>query len=173
MARCQVDGIDKTGAKDQFLTIRCINEYEAKEIGDWKSKLETQRGAIFMNELRNNINKFTRWTVQALLGGSNQLKLGYVSRSNLASGAGHSILSIDSYLPLDFAKQIEMNIRNIWGIVKTVADQVNKYDDGKYVLLKEPNKNLLQLYSIPNGETVEGEVEDADVSDSEEQNYRE
>jgi hypothetical protein len=40
--------------------------------------LDTQRGAVLANELRNNACKLAKWTVQALLAGSDQIKFGYV-----------------------------------------------------------------------------------------------
>ena len=169
IARCQVDGIEQTGAGSQLLTIRAINEYQPTF--DWKSKLDAQRGSIFMNELKNNLNKFTRWTAQALLSGSDKLKLGFISRAHFGNPNQHVILSVDKYAPLDFAKQIEMNIKNIWGIVRQVVDTLNKHPDGQFLLVKDPMKQALQLYGIPDGENIDDEMivpdEDADVSDTE------
>jgi hypothetical protein len=45
---------------------------------EWRQKLDTQRGAVLANELRNNACKLAKWTVQALLAGSDQIKFGYV-----------------------------------------------------------------------------------------------
>lgn len=43
---------------------------------DWRQKLDTQRGAVLANELKNNACKLAKWTVQALLAGSDTLKFG-------------------------------------------------------------------------------------------------
>lgn len=45
---------------------------------EWRQKLDTQRGAVLANELRNNACKLAKWTVQALLAGSDQIKFGLV-----------------------------------------------------------------------------------------------
>ncbi len=34
---------------------------------EWRQKLDTQRGAVLANELKNNACKLAKWTVQALL----------------------------------------------------------------------------------------------------------
>lgn len=42
-----------------------------------------------------------------------------------------------------------LNLNNGWAIVRTIVDMVLRMDDGKYVLVKDPNKPLLRLYSVP------------------------
>eukprot|EP00959_Pyramimonas_sp_CCMP1952_P435169 9112316-Pyramimonas_sp.AAC.2 len=42
-----------------------------------------------------------------------------------------------------------MNVNNMWGILKTVVDMCMKLGDGKYVLVKDPNKPLVRLYEVP------------------------
>jgi translation initiation factor 3 subunit D len=42
--------------------------------------------------------------------------------------------------PIDFAVQLNVSLANGWGIVRTVADLCLKMPDGKYVLVKDPNK---------------------------------
>ena len=36
-----------------------------------------------------------------------------------------------------------------WGIVRALVDMLLKLEDGKYLLVKDPNKELLRLYNIP------------------------
>lgn len=43
---------------------------------DWRQRLESQRGAVFATELRNNSNKLSKWTAAALLSGVDMIKLG-------------------------------------------------------------------------------------------------
>lgn len=63
--------------------------------------------------------------------------------------------------PRDFANQMALNLANGWGIVRTIIDFCLKMDDGKYVLVKDPNKPVLRLYSVPEN-TFEEEVDEAD-----------
>lgn len=55
---------------------------------------------------------------------------------------------------------MNLNIANGWGIVRTIVDMVLKMDDGKYVLVKDPNKNVLRLYQVP-ADTFEDDGEGA------------
>ena len=64
----------------------------------------------------------------------------YVSRMNPRDNTRHTILSTTSIRPLDFAAQLNVSLANGWGIVRTVVDLALKAPEGKYVLLKDPNK---------------------------------
>lgn len=63
----------------QYLNIKALNEWDSKHSGgvDWRQKLDVQRGAVLANELKNNACKLAKWTVQAILAGSDLLKFGY------------------------------------------------------------------------------------------------
>ena len=43
---------------------------------DWRAKLDSQRGAVLAAELKNNSFKLAKWTMNALLAGSDQIKFG-------------------------------------------------------------------------------------------------
>ena len=62
--------------------------------------------------------------------------------------------------PRDFAAQMALNLNNGWAIVRTIVDMVLRMDDGKYVLVKDPNKSLLRLYSVPLNTFDEEEIEE-------------
>lgn len=51
--------------------------------------------------------------------------------------------------PKDFAMQINLHMENCWGIVRAVIDLCLKLDEGKYLIVKEPNKPVMRLYSVP------------------------
>jgi len=44
---------------------------------------------------------------------------------------------------------MNLNLNNGWAIVRTFVDMVMKEDDGKYVLVKDPNKPTIRLYNVP------------------------
>jgi translation initiation factor 3 subunit D len=85
----------------------------------------------------------------------------FVSRTNPRSPNDHIILGVLGYKPRDFASQMNLNLANGWGIVRTIVDMVLKMEDGKYVLVKDPNKSVLRLYAVP-AETFEEEESVAD-----------
>lgn len=59
-----------------------------------------------------------------------------------------------------------LNLNNGWGIVRTIVDMCLKMDEGKYVLVKDPNKPVLRLYSVPD-HTFEEDVEESQVAEAE------
>lgn len=54
---------------------------------------------------------------------------------------------------------MNLNLANGWGIVRTICDMCLKMPEGKYVLVKDPNKPVLRLYHVPDN-TFEDEVEE-------------
>jgi len=46
---------------------------------------------------------------------------------------------------------MNLQLSNGWGIVRTIADMCLKREDGKFILVKDPNKTILRLYEVPAG----------------------
>ncbi|TLD28163.1 hypothetical protein PspLS_03982 [Pyricularia sp. CBS 133598] len=158
VVRTELDAVQKNSnnGEDQFLTVRALNEFDNKAQGsggalDWRSKLVSQRGAVVATEMKNNSCKLAKWTVQSILAKADVLKLGFVSRANPKSNDKHVILGVIGWKPKDFANQMNLHLSNGWGIVRTIADMCLKREDGKYVLVKDPNKTILRLYEVPAG----------------------
>ncbi|XP_021721567.1 eukaryotic translation initiation factor 3 subunit D-like [Chenopodium quinoa] len=150
VARCELQSVLESNNQRQFLTLNALNEFDPKYSGvDWRQKLETQRGAVLATELKNNSNKMAKWTAQALLGGADLMKLGYVSRVHPRDHFNHVILGVVGYKPRDFAAQINLNMANMWGIVKSIVDLCMKLNEGKYVLVKDPSKPQVRIYEVP------------------------
>ena len=94
--------------------------------------------------------KLARWTTQAMLAKADLMKLGFVSRQNPKSTAEHVIVGVLGYKPREFASQMNLNVGNGWAIVKAFVDMVQKVEgDGKFVLVKDPNKPTIRLYQVP------------------------
>lgn len=64
----------------------------------------------------------------------------YVSRANPKDKWRHAILSTQTMRPSDFAHQLNISLANGWGIVRTITDLCLKQPEGKYVLIKDPNR---------------------------------
>lgn len=163
IVRTELDAVIKNNISgdDQFLVIKALNEFDSKAPGsggalDWRAKLASQRGAVVATEMKNNSCKLARWTVQSILANADQMKLGFVSRTNPRSPNDHVILGVLGYKPRDFAAQMNLNLANGWGIVRTFVDMVMQKGDGKYVLVKDPNKSVVRLYQVPD-DTFEDE----------------
>uniref|UniRef100_A0A1J3DZC3 Eukaryotic translation initiation factor 3 subunit D n=1 Tax=Noccaea caerulescens TaxID=107243 RepID=A0A1J3DZC3_NOCCA len=150
VARCELQSTVDLNNQKSFLTLNALNEFDPKYSGvDWRQKLETQRGAVLANELKNNGNKLAKWTAQALLANADMMKIGFVSRVHPRDHFNHVILSILGYKPKDFAGQINLNTNNMWGIVKSIVDLCMKLSEGKYVLVKDPSKPQVRIYEVP------------------------
>lgn len=72
----------------------------------------------------------------------------YVSRANPRDSSRHTILGTQWYKPREFASQMNISLANGWGIVRTIADLCFKQPEGKYVLLKDPNKVRFSLHFL-------------------------
>ncbi|KAF8984881.1 hypothetical protein BGZ46_006680 [Entomortierella lignicola] len=169
--RTEVDAIVKSAqGEDTYITVKALNEFDSRAQGaggamEWRQKLDTQRGAVVATEMKNNSCKLSRWVVQTILAGSDHLKLGFVSRTNAKDSSRHAILGTQICRPKEFASQMGLQITNGWGIVKTVVDLALKLPEGKYVLVKDPNKPVIRLYSVPKStfEDIEGEAEEGEA----------
>lgn len=82
-----------------------------------------------------------------------------MSRTNPKNNNDHVILGVLSAKPREFATQMALNLANGWGIVRTIADMCLKMPEGKYVLVRDPNKSMLRLYQVPEN-TFDEEVEE-------------
>ena len=111
-----------TGGEIQFVNLKALNERDSRSSGgvDWRQKLDTQRGAVLANELKNNACKLAKWTVQSILAGADNLKFGYVTRYNVKDSSRHVILGTQQFKPIEFGQQINLSMDNAWGIVRLV-----------------------------------------------------
>nr|GAT46509.1 predicted protein [Mycena chlorophos] len=155
--RTEVDAFQQgANAKEGqgLVTIRALNEFDPRAQGaggapDWRAKLDSQRGAVVATEMKNNSCKLAKWTVQSVLAGAELLKIGYISRATPRDNTRHVILSAASMRPSEFAAQLNVSLNNGWGIVRSITDICMKLPEGKYVLVKDPNKPVVRLYAVP------------------------
>jgi len=152
LCRGEVDAVIKGKQNEElFARLYALNEIDSKATGgiDWRQKLDSQRGAVLATELKNNSNKLAKWTLQAMLAGADLIKLGYVSRTNPKLAENHVIIGTGVYKPREFAPLINLNIGNAWGILKAIIDLCLQLEEGKYLLLKDPNKPVVRFYAVP------------------------
>lgn len=171
VTRCELHCWANKRDEEQFMTCHSLNEWDSRFSGgvNWRQKIDQQRGAVLATELKNNSCKLAKWTAQSILAGAHQMKLGYVSRAVNTNASDHVILATQFFKPKDLALQINLNVNNIWGIVKMICELLLSKPDGKYVLLKDPNKAIVRLYSVPaNSFEEEEEGEEGEEGEGEE-----
>lgn len=171
IVRTELDAVVKTAGVDQFLTIKALNEFDDRAQGsggalNWRQKLGSQLGAVVATEMKNNSCKLARWTTQSILASSHQMKIGFVSRATPKDSNRHVILGVVGFKPRDFAAQMNLNLNNGWGIVRTIVDMCMQMPEGKYVLVKDPNQPVLRLYEVP-ANTFDEEEEEAPAQEGE------
>jgi len=148
-----VGSADKKAAP-QMITIRTLNEFDPRAPGaggapDWRSRLDQSRGAVVATEMKNNSFKLARFTVQSILAGADNMKLGYISRSNPLDPYRHTILGTSWFKPRALAAQMAYNLANGWGIVRTIIDLARAQPAGRFVLAKDPNKQIVRFFRVP------------------------
>ena len=94
------------------------------------------------------------------------MKVAYVSRVHRRDNNAHVILATQGYKPRDLAAQINLSINNMWGVLKSIVDLMSRYEDGKYLLMRDPNKPQLLLYRVP-AETFADEYSDEPLPEDE------
>lgn len=177
VCRTELHGIVKktsgSTSSDQYMTAFALNEYfdstkpysktntPSAGMINWREKLDSQRGAVVGSELKNNAFKIAKWTAQSILANADQMKIGFVSRSVPKNAHEHQILGTQFYRPKDFAAQITLNEGNMWGIIRMFIGLFKDQSEGKYVIMRDPNKAQLKVYSVPAG-TFESDDEDSD-----------
>lgn len=98
-----------------------------------------------------------------MLANSDQIKFGYVSRAHIRDSSRHVILGTQQFKPQEFATQINLSMDNGWGILRCIIDLCMAQKDGKYLIMKDPNKPMIRLYDIPdNTFETEGSEESGD-----------
>jgi translation initiation factor 3 subunit D len=168
VCRTELHGLVK---KTQYMTAFALNEYtplpastgagkdannnnqnnsNATSLGpNWREKIDSQRGAVLANELKNNSFKLAKWTAQSLLASADQMKIGFCSRVAPKNPYEHVILATQFYRPKDFATQITLSEGQMWSMMRMFVQLFQKQPEGKYVLMREPNKAVLMLYKVP------------------------
>ncbi|KAL8593246.1 hypothetical protein ACOMHN_009900 [Nucella lapillus] len=175
IARCEHDAIMYGPNNEvQFINVKSLNEWDSRFSGgvDWRSRLDSQRGAVLATELKNNSCKLAKWTISSILAGSDQIKFGYVSRQHMKDTSKHVILGTQQFKPTEFAAQINLNMDNAWGILRCIVDTCMKLKEGKYLIMKDPNKPVVRIYDIPD-HTFESDDDDDSSSEDDEESESE
>ena len=165
---------------DQYMTAYALNEWDPTYNAgsqparpgttvNWRDKIDSQAGAVLASELKNNSFKLAKWTAQSLLAGASQMKIGFVSRVSPKNAYEHVVLATQAYRPMDFAAQITLNQGTMWGYMRLFVKLLENEPEGKYVIMRDPNRAIVRIYGVPPGtfeEDSEGSDEDDDEDDS-------
>ncbi|KAJ2805665.1 hypothetical protein H4R20_001994 [Coemansia guatemalensis] len=170
--RTEISGYIPSGKTNKQLFLRALTQHDINAQGaggalDWRQKLDSQRGAVIATEMKNNASKLARWAFQAVLADADQLRIGFVARATPRDRSRHAVLGFQSYNPSDFVQQLSLSEFTAWGIVKALVDLCLGLDEGKYVIMRDPNKPLILIYSVPLNSFEDDAEEDEEEEDLE------
>lgn len=69
-----------------------------------------------------------------------------MSRVNPKDSQKHAILATGTYKARELASQMNLNLSNGWGIVRTIIDVCSKQADGTYLLIKDRESFLSRVH---------------------------
>jgi translation initiation factor 3 subunit D len=167
ICRTEIHGVLKKQDKFLNFTTCALNEWDAKAAGNapWRTKLARQPRGVLASELKNNSMKLAKWTAASHLAGADLMKIGFVKRKSPKDPYNHEIVHTMVYEPLKFALQINLSIDNMWGVLKMMVETLLAQDAGIYVILKDANKDIVRVYSVPDDEFDSDESSGDDESD--------
>ncbi|KAF1745487.1 hypothetical protein MXB_3846 [Myxobolus squamalis] len=161
MVRCEYDAYSQHD--NCCINVKSLLEWGTKPtMSNWREDLESLSGSILATEIKNNSNKFAKWTASAILAGDNLMKIGNHSLNNKE----HSVIGSVSVASRDLVTQIGLKMDNAWGIVHYLSKTLLALPEGKYVLMKDPHKSALRLYGVSDS-AVNSNDEMDEESDSE------
>lgn len=64
----------------------------------------------------------------------------YVSRYHVEDSSRHVVLGTQQFKPKEFARLMNLNMENAWGILRCVIDICRNLEEGKYFILKDPHE---------------------------------
>merc|ERR1712055_704937 len=85
----------------------------------------------------------------------------------MTNSTQHVILGTQQFKPPEFANQINLSMDNAWGILRYIIEIIRKQKDGKFLIMKDPNKPLIRIYDIPDN-TFESDEDSSDDEEEEE-----
>lgn len=134
---------------DEYVLLRAVNEYDGRITGSYRQKLENNRGQLLSTEAKNNACKLSKWALQAQLAGVSSIRLGFISRNEPRVNTKHVLLGVLPCLTASFIGQLNLNYTNCWGIFRYIVELIRSQANGRYYLLKDPNRQMVRLYRIP------------------------
>ena len=161
VARSSINAYAMRNDAPTYLITRTLNEFDAKLSGsvEWRQKLESQTGAALAIEMKNNAYRLARYVSDCLVSCADEIKLGFVSRMSTKNSYRHAVLMCKTYDVRTFSDSINVKTRGLWGSLKVLLDKLRALEDGHFLLLRDPNKPTIHVYSVPaDAFASEGEV---------------
>lgn len=119
----------------------------------WKN-IETDKSSIFGQEITDSSNRVAKWAIQSVLAGADIMKFVFVSRFKIKQTDKHCILNSLTMNTNKFIDLINFKFEDAWNRVKYIVDYLEDKPEGDYILIKDPIKNYLKIFSVEKEEEV-------------------
>jgi translation initiation factor 3 subunit D len=149
VVRTEVDAYIDGTDKPSYEKLRAVNEYDSAVTGGYRASLSSQSGKVIGNEVHNNGCKLSKWTLQAHLAGVESMRLGFFVRSLITKADKHLLVGVNKFHVSQLATNLNLSIPNCWGMFVGLVELLRMNPDGKYILIKDPNRLILRLYACP------------------------
>uniref|UniRef100_A0A0A9WWE2 Eukaryotic translation initiation factor 3 subunit p66 n=1 Tax=Lygus hesperus TaxID=30085 RepID=A0A0A9WWE2_LYGHE len=129
-----------------------VNEFDSKVATstiDWRTKFDSQSGAILAGEIKNNMCRMMQVAAEGILSGAESIKLGYISRLQPRNPNKHEVLRVETYPCREFIKLLNTTPRAMFSSLKYFFQAALDLEPGKYVLVRDPNQLSISIYSVP------------------------
>ena len=138
-------------------------EWNTKRQG-WTKDLDQMTMPMLHKEIADNASKFNRWTMQSILGGVDKMRFAFCQRNDVTSSKSHKVVGFASLKPLDFAKEINLNLQNCWAVLKDLCKTILEQEQtgAEYLYMKEPTQYTYRLYHMVK---TENEIDEDSAED--------
>jgi translation initiation factor 3 subunit D len=154
-------------------SVKTLTEFDTKATS-WRDSFERNREtAVFATEMKNNSCKLSRWLASCVVSNCDLLKIGFVTRRNEDDPWNHQLLAVQTHNVPDLMAQMAMSQQTLWSAVCSLVEQILNVEEetvGRYLVVKDPAKPVLNLYAIPWDEfEVEEDEEEGDEEEDDEE----
>jgi len=109
-------------------------------------KLEAQKAGCFATELKNNNCKLMKWLIQAHLANVSNIKIGFLSRTNVKDPYVHAVLAVTDHPTAELASELGVDMYQVWAATKYLIQIFQKLSEGSYIIMRDPNRKNMHLY---------------------------
>ena len=102
--------------KTVFQNNYSLLEYENNK-SNWKTNLDQNTAQCITKEVQDNSCKVSRWVVQSLLAGVEQIKFAFVTRKTVKDSKRHVVLGTYGIDTRSFCNQINLSMSQCWAIL--------------------------------------------------------
>lgn len=150
LCRCKFDAIDCKGKRVKICSTTQQNPKQFKQLS-WQRYLDSKFGEIKTTDVNNNLFCYSRWGIESIISGCKSILLGWLARQLDLSPNSHCILKCQRVSVKEFANNTcFLKPSNCWEVLNYILTELlnKELEDGKYVILRDPNKACLRLYQV-------------------------